>query len=111
MKVQKVHNLPRDHAVEDIANRSAQHQTQSKRLVTRALCSQHVRQPCRYKQRQHDKEVTLPATCISQKAEGSARIQYINQIEVRGDRNLLSKSKGIGDHTFARLIQHRSKQG
>lgn len=105
MKIEQVYDLSSCDAVEDISKCPAEYQAQAQRLVARALCSQHVRQPCRYKQRQHDKEVTLPATCLSQEAEGSARIQYINQIQKRADRNLLGMRECIDDHTFGDLIQ------
>lgn len=104
MEVKEINNLSTQHTIRDIAQRTAEDQAVAHRFETWPLLAQHAPQPSRNSQTQRDEKVTLPATSVRQKAECRTRIQDMNEVEKRGDFDLLTVGKRADDGELRELI-------
>ena len=111
MKVQKIHHVAVECAVNHVANRTAQYagKCKGKQLLTRVRF-EHPDDKNRCSNTDASKKPALPATCIGQKRESSTGVVHANNIKKTGDVSRVAQTVIAQDQHLGELVCNQYQQ-
>src|SRR5215472_2597044 len=107
MEEQKVNNVTERDPVQEIADRSAEDQSEPRAIPPVAAPSQQPDDQYGCNHRDGGEEIALPAGCVAQKAERRARIEGEHETEEIGEGALLAGTEEGLHRKLRRLVDRR----